>query len=317
MKKVSIIIPCYNCGNLLPETFECLKHQTVKDFEVVCVNDGSTDNTLDVIKEYADEKVLDIVLIDKPNGGVSSARNCAMDAASGEYIMFLDSDDIYHPEFVERMLVAVESADVAYCRLNRDLDVVKSFTAGCMAHTLQTQAQAMDKLLFEMGNYGFVCYIYKKSVLEENNIKFDENTKFGEDREFNWKYMCHTKTVAWIDMPLYGYRVNNESATRKGASWRKTDLLAAVKRIENYLDENKCSYSDTFKSYMYARAMWATAKTFAVARDKELFERLVAEFDVKSCMKRTAKDSNKLVKIASLLYLINPNLFYLAIGAKG
>ncbi len=317
MKKASIIIPCYNCEKLLPETLDYLKKQTVKDFEVICVNDGSSDNTLDVIKKYVEEKELDIVLIDKPNGGVSSARNCAMDVANGEYILFLDSDDIYHPEFLEQMLGAVNNADVAYCKLSRNLDVVKSFSTGCMVHTLQTQEQAMDKLLFEMGNYGFYCYIYKKSVVEEIGLRFDENTKFGEDREFNWKYMCHCNNAAWVDMPLYGYRINNESATRKGASWRKTDSLSAVKRVEEYLDKTNCPYADTYKSYMYARVMWATAKTFAVNRDKKLFDRLVAEYDVKTCMKRTAKDSNKLVKIASLLYLANPNLFYLAVGAKG
>ncbi len=317
MKKVSIIIPCYNCEKLLGETLDCLKAQTFNDFEVVCINDGSTDNTLDVIKKYKDEQALDIVSIDKPNGGVSSARNCGIEAATGEYLLFLDSDDIYHPEFVERMLDAAQNVDVVYCKLSRDLDVVKSFSAGCVVGILQSQQQAMDKLLFEMGSYGFYCYIYKKNLIEEIGLRFDENTKFGEDREFNWKYLCHCKTAAWIDMPLYGYRINNESATRKGASWRKTDLLSAVKRIEDYLDENGCEYSETFKSYMYARAMWATAKTFAVSRDKELFDRLIAEYDVKTCMKRTAKDSNKLVKIASLLYLANPNLFYLAIGVKG
>ena len=122
--------------------------------------------------------------------------------------------------------------------------------------------------------------------------------------------------TAYIDMPLYWYRVNNASATKSKASWRKTDLLTAVKRIEAYLVENNCGYSGEFNSYMYARAMWAVAKTFAVSGEKELYKRLIKEFDVKNCMKRTAKDNSKIVALASKLYLIRPMLFYHIVRLK-
>lgn len=317
-KKISIIIPCYNCEDFVGETLLCLEEQTCKDFEVVCINDGSTDGTLTVIKEFESRGIIDMVIIDKENNGVSSARNDGIKAANGEFLLFLDSDDIYHSQFVEKMIDAMCSndVDVAYCRLNRDLDVVRNFVAGENSVVLQTKTEAMDKLLFEMGKYGFYCYIYKKSIIIEHDIFFDENTKFGEDREFNWKYLCHCRTVAWLDMPLYGYRVNEKSATKANVSWRKTDLLAAVVRIENYLQEMECSYTDTFKSYMYARAMWAVAKTFAVGHNKEMFKRLCKEFDVNKCMRRTAKDSNKLVMLASMMYLVHPMLFYFIVGKR-
>ena len=136
------------------------------------------------------------------------------------------------------------------------------------------------------------------------------------DREFNWKYICHCKNAAWINLPLYGYRINPYSVTQKSASWRKTDLLKAVKRVEDYLAEQKCSFSDEFNSYMYARAMWAVAKTFAVKGNKKLFKRLGEEYDVRACMRVTKKDSNKLVCLASKLYLINSNLFYRVVKLK-
>lgn len=316
--KISIIIPCYNCADLVGETLHSLEKQTFKNFEVIAVNDGSKDDTLIVLKKWQNKGTLNISIVDQTNGGVSNARNHGIEAANGEYLLFLDSDDIYHEEFVERMINAVleTKADTAYCRLSRNIDEVRQYNAADDKLHRQILKEAMDKLLFEMGNYGFCCYLYKKAVLLGNGISFDENTKFGEDRELNWKYLCNCNNIAWVDMPLYGYRVNANSATQKSASWRKTDLLAAVKRIEGYLQEQKCSYSETFNDYMYARSMWAVAKTFAVSGDKELYARLRREYDVRKCMKRTSRDSSKLVTIASILYRIHPKLFYSVVRLK-
>ncbi len=317
--KVSIIMPCYNCEELIDETLESLEQQTSKAFEVICVNDGSKDQTAEKLEAWKAKGSFAMKVIHQENSGVSQARNRGIQEAEGEYLMFLDSDDLYHPEFVRLMLEAqeTEGVDVAYCRLSRNMEEAMSCDTTSIQSVRHTQKQAMDKLLFEMGNYAFCCYVYKRNILIENNIVFDKNTKFGEDREFNWKYLCYCKSAIWYDKPLYGYRVNMMSATKNGSTWRKTDLLMAVKRIEAYLAERKCAYSETFNSYMYARAMWAVAKTFATTKNKESFERLCNEYDVRTYMKRTAKDSNKLVMIASWCYLIHPLLFYKVIGLKG
>lgn len=318
LPKISIIIPCYNCADLIGETLQSLEEQTFKHFEVVAVNDGSKDDTLSVLNKWRNKGTLDINIVEQPNGGVSNARNHGIEAANGEYLLFLDSDDIYHEEYVERMVRAVleTKADTVYCRVVRKLDEVRQYNVTDDKAHVHMPKEAMDKLLFEMGKYSFCCYLYKKDILVERGINFDENTKFGEDREFNWKYLCHCNNIVWLDMPLYGYRVNTNSATQKSASWRKTDLLTAVKRIETYLDEQKCSYSDTFNDYMYARAMWAVAKTFAVSGDKELYAHLRKEYDVRTCMKRTSRDNSKIVAITSILYRIHPMLFYSVVGLK-
>ena len=315
---VSIIIPCYNAAGFLAETLEGLENQTRRDFEVVCINDGSKDDTLSVLKVWQEKGTLDIQIVNKENGGVSAARNDGLKAARGKYVIFLDADDAYHEEFVERLIGAMEQseADVAYCRLDRRYENVMAADVNRTEYTVQTQKEAMDNLLYRMGEFAFCCYAYRKSTLVENGIVFDCDTKFGEDREFNWKYLCHCHSAAFVDMPLYWYRVNEQSATRTKASWRKTDLLGAVKRIEAYLAEHKCAYSAEFNSYMYARAMWAVAKTFAVSDDKELFWRLAKEFDVKTCMKRTAKDNNMLVAATSLMYLIHPYLYFMTVRLK-
>ena len=110
MKKVSIIIPCYNCEKLLPETLDYLKRQTVKDFEVVCVNDGSIDSSASILEEYSKSDSR-IKIIYQENQGLSAARNTGIEAATSEYIMFVDSDDSIEPDTVQIALSTMLSDD--------------------------------------------------------------------------------------------------------------------------------------------------------------------------------------------------------------
>ena len=311
----SIIMPCYNCADLLEEALESLERQTRKDFRLICVNDGSTDATAQILQRWQEKGSLTVTVIHQENGGVSRARNRGLKEVDTKWVAFLDADDIYHPDYLKALLDAAEAvdADTAYCPLSRNLEQVRGIRepAAPISHTPK---QATEKLLYHMGQYGFYCYLYRRDLLDGQ--QFDENTKFGEDREFNWRYLCRCKTIAWVDSPLYGYRINHASATQRCASWRKTDLLLAVKRVEAYMDEIGYEYRAEFRDYMFPRAMWAVAKTFANAKDRQLFDRLGKEYDVKACMKRTGKDNSRLVAIASRLYLISPWLFYKAIGMK-
>ncbi len=314
-KMVSVIMPCYNCEALLEEALESLEDQTRKDFKLICVNDGSTDSTAEILNRWQKKGSLHMTVIHQDNGGVSRARNRGLQEADTKWVAFLDADDIYHPSYLEKLLGAAEKADAdtAYCHLSRNLEQVWAAEPAVEA-VKHTPEQAMEKLLYHMGQYGFYCYLYRRDLL--GDLKFDEDTKFGEDREFNWRYLCRCQTIRWVDLPLYGYRINNASATQHGASWRKTDLLLAVRRVEDHMDEIGYEYRGQFKDYMFPRAMWAVAKTFAVARDRSLFDRLGREYDVKKCMKRTSKDHSRLVSIASRLYRIHPGLFFKAIGMK-
>lgn len=317
MRSVSVIIPCYNCAAFIGETLQSLTEQTCQDFEVICVNDGSKDETLSILEHWQKQGAFEMRIIDKPNGGVSSARNAGIRAAQGKYLLFLDADDLYRPEYIEWLCGAIEEsgADVSYCRLNRDYDMMFGFMQKTPV-LFQSQTEAMNNLLYRMGEFGFYCYLYKKDILARENIEFDICTRRFEDREFNWKYLCHCKSAAFVDAPLYFYRVNEDSVTqRKTIQWR-TDGLEAVQRIEKYLEQRKCDFLPELKSYLFPRVMWAVAKNYALSKEKALFARLGQEYDVKRCMKRTARDSNKLVALASWLYLIHPMLFYYAIGFK-
>lgn len=296
---------------------DSLAKQTCKDFEVICVNDGSTDETLSVLEEWKAKGEFDMKIVDKPNGGVSSARNAGIYAADGEYLLFLDSDDLYHPSYVELLLTAMEEkhADVAYCWLSRNYEIMSS-DPGKVTVVCQTCEEAMRNLLYRMPDVGFYCYVYRRDWVLRENLMFDEGTRHFEDREFNWKYLCHCEAAVLVDAPLYFYRVNVNSVTQNRKIQWRTDGLDAEKRIEAYMEEKGCAFVSEVRNYLFPRVMWAMAKNYSLGGEKALLKRLAKEYDVKSCMKRTAKDDNRLVALASRLYLIHPSLFYHVVRLK-
>ena len=180
----------------------------------------------------------------------------------------------------------------------------------------KTQKEAMSDLLYNMGHISFCTYLYRTDILKNNSIRFSEDAFFGEDREFNWKYLAHCERISCVNKCLYFYRPNPDSATRRKATWRNTDALLSVERVYEYLKDKECLFAEQFFHYLYARTMWHVAKNFAISRDRELYERLIKEYDVKSCMKVTLKDKNFLVSFSSLLFLLRPSWFFNIIGLK-
>ena len=114
MVKVSIIVPVYNVEKYLSKCLESLINQTLKDIEIICVNDGSTDNSLSILKEYAN-KDSRIKIIDKQNEGVSVARNTGIEVATGEYLIFVDSDDYLVENACEKALNTIEHNNSDIC----------------------------------------------------------------------------------------------------------------------------------------------------------------------------------------------------------
>lgn len=313
---VSIIIPCYNCEQYVNETLISLQAQSYKDFEVICVNDGSKDNTVSILEKWMKNDSR-IRVIHQGNGGASQARNNGLANMTGKYLLFLDSDDIYHPEYIQTLVSACEKydADAAYCSLSRDLHFQDESNA---VAEIQSRESALQNLMINMLKYGFWCYLYKSEIVKKYNLKFDENTRHGEDREFLWKYLCHCQKVVLIDKKMYGYRVNANSITQGKANWRRTERMAGLDRVAAYFKQYDCPFCEDFCAYMYPRTAWSIAKVFAVHQNHQLFERFTNEYDVKSYMKKTLKDHNRLVAFSSLLYLFHKDLFYfvLSISAK-
>lgn len=221
--KISIVIPVYNVENYLSKCLESVVSQTLLDIEIICVDDGTKDQSCRIVENYQryDNR---ITLIHKSNGGLSSARNVGMQHANGSYICFLDSDDYIEPNACERLYMEI---------LENSPDII-SFGANCfpiypsagqwLDHILSPRTtcyneDGVNALLKENGAYPFVWrQCYRQDFLKSNYIEFDENVKFGEDLVFQFCAFPLAKKIIFLSDKLYNYRWYRENSLMHVAS---------------------------------------------------------------------------------------------------
>lgn len=216
--KISIIIPIYNVENFLRRTIESLLNQTVQDFEIVLVDDGSTDGSGKICDEYA-EKYSNIHVARRVNGGLSAARNTGASAARNEYILFLDADDYLDSDTVEKIETVIEHhAPDCICFGWRYITAEGSqpdAIPNLNKNTLLDQKYIHEVILPPMLNlkkdeehfiYDFaVNKVYKRSIINEHQIQFDETRRIWEDRPFVVEYLKYCNTFYCMDRACYNY----------------------------------------------------------------------------------------------------------------
>lgn len=232
MKKFSVVVPCYNVERYLPQCIESLCKQTLSDIEIILVDDGSPDNSGMICDEYA-KKDNRIKVIHKPNGGVSAARNDGMAIASGEYIIFCDSDDWLPENSLEALYNEGKksNADVVIGDVFQNLNG-KNNLARFYAKPFVTKDRLFINKMIQADFYKTYCPMpaengpafgyggpwnkaVKLNLLKSNNIKFDVRVKGIFDDIIYTAYILATaSTVAYINVPVYYYRLIPMSITR-------------------------------------------------------------------------------------------------------
>lgn len=205
---LSIIVPVYNSSASLPKCLDSIIGQTFKSFELLLINDGSKDASLDICSEYSrmDQR---IKILDKPNGGVSSARNVGLDNATGDWIMFVDSDDWLFDNCIDSMLVPKSSqADLVigtiYSQSSQSWYQLNlgTYTRACESSSLAT---LISTSITHPCISAPVAKLYKRDLVERMQLRFDEKLYFGEDSIFVKSYLLNAKKVEVINEPCYYY----------------------------------------------------------------------------------------------------------------
>lgn len=271
MKKVSVIVPIYDVEKYLPKCLDSIVGQTYENLEIICVDDGSPDNSADIVRSYA-EKDDRIILIRKENGGLSSARNEGIKHATGEYTVFLDSDDWIDKETIAAAVEATERDGVemvmwGYVREYKNKSIEKHIfdsdrifskeetknyvhrrIVGLLGEELANPATA-DSLGTAWGK------LYNTKKIKDNNIEFVDTKIIGtEDLLFNTYYFGYVETCKFINKPYNHYRKDNESSLTKQyrpqlfEQWSKLyDLMT------EYLEANKDICGEDFEKALSNR----------------------------------------------------------------
>ncbi len=209
MPTLSIIIPVYNASAFLAECLESVLAQEVGNFEIICINDGSSDNSLEILRDFSKSNA-NIIVLSQKNQGVSAARNAGLAIAKGKYIGFIDADDTidknYFPAFLEQA-----DADIISSSLMENytlLQLNKTYNKTEIQNVIFPIMLSSDVL-------NSACTkIFKTKIIQEHNLRFPLGMKLGEDAHFVMNFLSHAESFRLIENNGYHYRENPLSASR-------------------------------------------------------------------------------------------------------
>ena len=279
---ISIIIPVYNAECFVAQTLDSVLEQTYENWEAILVNDGSTDGSLAILQKYA-KKDKRFKIIDKKNEGVSAARNDGLKKAVGEYITFLDADDMWYPQFLEFMLQAMQTqnADVVWCQYEECRE-----TDGLSVRKFYDYIPQIGECLNILRQFAMCLKpkatilvwdkLYKAKMLDK--LFFSNDYKnVAEDYNYAVKIFAKNPKSAFINAPLIAYRQNSNSASHQKLSYNAVDshisllvdcmnilqsyephedVISLQKRIIPVIYRYTCTYP-YFRAYKECEEYWA------------------------------------------------------------
>ena len=277
MMKVSIIVPVYNVEKYLEKCLKSLVNQTLKDIEIIIVNDGTKDNSQKIIDKYVKKYPKLVKSYIKENGGQSSARNLGMKKAKGKYIGFVDSDDYIEKDMFEKLYnKAVENDyDVTICNLNMVYEDTKEKVPFFVGYKKDLLTQ-VDLKNYMVNIYPVVWNkIYKSSLLKDNKFKFKEGVWF-EDVEFLFKIVPFINNVGYVNDCCYNY-VQRAGSVTNTFDKRLYHYIENLNDIIEFYKEKKF-YNEYKKEleYIYVRYLYATfVKRAANYKDYKMYIKAV------------------------------------------
>lgn len=248
---ISIIVPAYNAAQTIKATILSVLNQSFINFELIIVNDGSTDNTLNVCKKIVDSR---IIIINQENGGLSYARNTGIQISKGKYICFVDSDDIIDDNYLDILYSSIKetNSDLAICGMQlssmKNKSVLCFDYSQCYHHIWENN----DFLsFFEQGLLNSACNkLYKTEIIKKNNLTFPFQT-LTEDIAFNIEYFKLSTSISTIKEALYIYQLQNSQLTKRVSEDMFTNYLNIHKNLLNIVPDNKHNYIHQFVYHQY------------------------------------------------------------------
>lgn len=293
--RVSIIIPVYNAERYIAECIESILTQHCDNWELLLIDDGSTDNSCAICRNYAD-KDKRIQLISVENGGPSRARNIGLDHASGQWISFIDADDYVNAGFLS-VIDDAPLSDMIYfgfCELREKRKEILDICSESYDASDRIDRTLLDLFASKAAFYGFTWNkFYRRSIIESNNLRFNESLFIKEDEEFIIRYCRYIKSL-WISSKTpYVYRILATSLSHKSLDFRNIGLLADT--IESDLD----NYPWTeFAAFLYGVIVkYQELSLYEARSSSERWNRVKRTYDFCREHQKDIKSNRPIVKL--------------------
>lgn len=236
--KVSIVIPVYNAQNYLSGCLDSLVKQTLTDIEIICIDDGSTDHSLEILKRYA-EKDNRITVIEQKNSGAGAARNVGISCSKGQYIGFVDSDDTVDKEMFSKLYsqaVKDNSDMVINGQVKLSTHKIHYFTDAGTLYLMEEKPFTIRDFPVILNSCFLWNRIFRRNFILGNHFFIPENRKFAEDLLFCTQTSVCAKSISCISEPYYTYNIHQGSLTDTlNKSRDKSDYIIAISETKDFL----------------------------------------------------------------------------------
>ncbi len=284
--EISVIVPVYNVKDKLERCINSILNQTFTDFELLLIDDGSTDCSLEICNKFlnADERV---IVFSKENGGVSIARNTGLGVAKGKYVVFIDSDDFVDSEYLEVLYNSVKDGNsqlgicgVKVCAPFDEKQFTPQINEGDYTVTLKNNGDAFAKLLNQRRFNYVYSKIFVKEILDKFDIKFDTKLKVAEDTEFVLSYLKRVASLSVVGKSYYNYiKYQSGTLTSTFNLNNFSDIEIVNYKLER-LAVDLGAYDNTVKFIIDARRLSGAYWTIElIAKSKERFSKKVDAVD--------------------------------------
>ena len=236
--KLSIIVPVYGVEKYIDKCLNSLVKQSLKEIEVIVVNDGTKDNSQKIVDKYVKKYPDKIKSYIKENGGQGSARNYGLKKATGEYIGYVDSDDFVEKDMYKKLYNKAKenNYDIVVCGNYNVSEDYQNKNIDAFINNYNTDYTDLENIFF--GKMAVWNKIYKRDILIKNKLEFKEKVWY-EDLAFTLKAIMNSNTFAFIDEPLYDYLIREGSTMNNSNVQRNLEILDAFDDILSYIKHNK------------------------------------------------------------------------------
>ena len=304
--KVSVIVPVYNASQYIGRTLDSIIAQDFDSFEIIVIDDGSTDDSLEIINQCLDGCEMPHKVIHQENAGVSVARNVGIEESKGDYLAFVDADDHISKNHLSSLYNG---------KTDFSLTLYAKEEGGKLT-SLDTYSQDListyDFIKMELNmqiTFNFFQLLYRSAIIKDNNIRFTPGTVYGEDTEFAHKALSFGEEIA-INNEVTYYYVQHPSSAIKTTEYRRFDIVRIFEGLAEFYRENgKPEFADLIVTSRIPRAIFGNMNFFFYNGYE--FDEVLAKMKELDLLEKLSKfKGDKKFKSKIRLFLLNPKLYY-------
>ena len=304
--KVSVIVPVFNASKYIGKTLDSVINQDFDSYEIIVVDDGSTDNSLEIINQTLEKTEVPHKVIHQENAGVSVARNVGIDASTGDYLVFIDADDHVTSNHLSTLYNGESDFSlILYVKEDGDrLIDMDTYTED----VISTYDFIKKELNMEI-TFNFFQLMYKASIIKDNNIRFTPGIVYGEDTEFAHKALSNGREIVINNTVTYYYVQHSDSAI-KSTEYRRFGVVEIFENLADFYNKNnKAELANLIITSRIPKAIFGNMNFFF--HNGYDFDEVMAkmkELDLFEKLSRYQGDSKFKLKIR--LFLLNPKMYY-------